>query len=599
MPSITAWTRLESQPFQPGVEEGLAARIHDPLWLLMRQWQTGEFAGEDTGTPVSVRVRLERLALARYHAGPLPADGRAGGQRYDPGELPLEALVEQERVRDAPDPRLAAEAGLHFLALLSHHRAPELRAAYRSAYPLERPPSDDGLDPTGSRSVAVLAGRAPNGRRLYADLKAAGGGLPPQPPVPAARRERVLAAARDFIAWYEGLFAEPAEPVEPWLAQRLEYAFAVSARSTDGEVAVAAPEYEGGRLDWHDFDLAPGATLATQPDDPAPETVTRTAVPTPIRYRGMPAARWWEFEDAEVDFGRIDAAPDELLRLVLVEFALTYGNDWFIAPVELEPGALYRLRSVVVTDAFGERTLVPHYGAVDAPTSGFRLYALSGAAPDLLFLPPVVASTLSGPPVEEVLFLRDELANLAWAVEKLVPGPNGLPLDRYEAHVRRREASPPPADRAAAGEPAVYRLASTVPDYWIPLLPVRPDPDDPSIRLRRGRVLVDRGGEPVLPPVLGRVLAPERPLELFEEEVPRADLPARALAGRQDAPLARPAQNAGARRRLQWAEVRRHRVIREPAPAAQIAERDPTNEVDRAPRRRVITRAAGSSLRAR
>jgi hypothetical protein len=522
MPSITAWTRLESQPFRPGVEEGLAARVHDPLWLLMRQWQLGEFAAEDAGTPVSVRVRLDRLALSRYHAGPLPADGQASGRPYDPRGLPLETLVEQEPVRAAPDPRLAAEAGLHFLALLAHHGVPELREAYRAAYPLEAPPPDDGLDPAGRRSLAVLAGHAPDGRRLHADLAAAGDGLPPQPAVAEAQRDRVLAAARAYVAWYEGLFTEPAGPVEPWVTERLEYAFAVSARGADGELTLAASEYPGGRLDWDDFDLAPGATLAAQPDDPAPETVTRTVVPSPVRYRGMPADRWWEFEDAEVDFGRVDAAPDELLRLALVEFALTYGNDWFVVPVELEPGALYRLRSLVVTDAFGERTLVPHYGAVDVQPSGFRLFALSGAAPDLLLLPPVVASTLSGPPVEEVLFLRDELANLAWAVEKLVLGPNGLSLDRYEAHVRRRQPAPPPADSAVAGEPAVYRLASTAPDYWVPLLPVRPDPDDPSIRLRRGRVLLDRDGEPVLPPVLGRVLAPERPLELFEEEVPRA-----------------------------------------------------------------------------
>jgi hypothetical protein len=106
-----------------------------------------------------------------------------------------------------------------------------------------------------------------------------------------------------------------------------------------------------------------------------------------------------------------------------------------------------------------------------------------------------------------------------------------VPLDRYEAHVRRRAPAPPPADGADA--PAAYRLASTVPDYWVPLLPVRPDADDPSIRLRRGRVLVDRGGEPVLPPVLGRVLAPDGPLELFEEEVPRAG--ARVLRSFQQA----------------------------------------------------------------
>ena len=37
---------------RPGIE----ARVHDPLWLLGRQWQLGEFEGEDAGTPLTVRV---------------------------------------------------------------------------------------------------------------------------------------------------------------------------------------------------------------------------------------------------------------------------------------------------------------------------------------------------------------------------------------------------------------------------------------------------------------------------------------------------------------------------------------------------------------
>ncbi|MBL8527382.1 MAG: hypothetical protein JNL68_06830, partial [Burkholderiales bacterium] len=67
-----------------------------------------------------------------------------------------------------------------------------------------------------------------------------------------------------------------------------------------------------------------------------------------------------------------------------------------------------------------------------------------------------------------------------------------------------------------------YRLSTTVPDYWLPLVPVRIDPARPDIRLRRGRVLLDRDGQPVTPGALGRVLEPATPLSLYEEEVPRA-----------------------------------------------------------------------------
>jgi hypothetical protein len=60
-----------------------------------------------------------------------------------------------------------------------------------------------------------------------------------------------------------------------------------------------------------------------------------------------------------------------------------------------------------------------------------------------------------------------------------------------------------------------------VPENWVPLVPVRPDPAQPDIRLRRGRVLLDREGEPVEPVALGRLLEPGHPLDVREEEVPR------------------------------------------------------------------------------
>ena len=42
--------------------------------------------------------------------------------------------------------------------------------------------------------------------------------------------------------------------------------------------------------------------------------------------------------------------------MLLVEFAVDYGNDWFVIPVELEVGSLYRTQSLIVTDSFGVRT---------------------------------------------------------------------------------------------------------------------------------------------------------------------------------------------------------------------------------------------------
>ena len=109
VPSITFWTRIEPFSRRDDIDSGLQARTHDPLWLLARQWQTAEFQGEDAGTPVQARLRLERSPLARFRPGP----NGAKSQPYR-SDVPLEALVEREPVQRTNDPRrdlrVAAEA---------------------------------------------------------------------------------------------------------------------------------------------------------------------------------------------------------------------------------------------------------------------------------------------------------------------------------------------------------------------------------------------------------------------------------------------------------------------------------------------------------
>jgi hypothetical protein len=365
-------------------------------------------------------------------------------------------------------------------------------------------------------------------------VRPAGGGaakLPARPTLPAADRPKALQAAIVFLNWFDARYslapagADAPSATPAWISERMEYSFAVAARSGAGEVALAAPEYPGGALEWYSFDLAPDLKLGVAAADPKPEKVVRTLIPAPVRYAGMAADRWWEFEDAQVNFSRVEGDPDELLRLLLVEFALAYGNDWFSIPVDAVPGALFRPLSLVVTDAFGERTLVPHYTRSARAHPDWQLFALGAPAPsDLLFLPPVLAASQHGDPLEEVQFLRDELTNLVWAVERLVPSIGGGALDRAELYRETRPDPVPTPPDDAVGD-AAYRLATTVPDYWIPFQPQRIDPNKPDIRLQRAAALLDEGDEPGFSRPLGRLLEPERSdLSLFEEEVPRSGL---------------------------------------------------------------------------
>ena len=89
---MAATVRVELSTDCPELQDGLQARMHDPLWLLARQWQFGEFKGEDTGSPAAAQVVIESAPLSRYQPG--PASGSNGIQPYSPHALALETLVE-------------------------------------------------------------------------------------------------------------------------------------------------------------------------------------------------------------------------------------------------------------------------------------------------------------------------------------------------------------------------------------------------------------------------------------------------------------------------------------------------------------------------
>ena len=72
MASITTWTRLKPLVPTEDMQSALQARIYDPLWMLARQWQTGEFQGEDTGSPIVAHLRGESAQLTRYLPGLTP-----------------------------------------------------------------------------------------------------------------------------------------------------------------------------------------------------------------------------------------------------------------------------------------------------------------------------------------------------------------------------------------------------------------------------------------------------------------------------------------------------------------------------------------------
>jgi hypothetical protein len=272
----------------------------------------------------------------------------------------------------------------------------------------------------------------------------------------------------------------------------------------------------------------------------------------------MPTSRWWEFEEGSIYFGAIEGGPADIGRLCVAEYAIVYSNDWFLLPVRLPIGSLARVTRLRVIDTFGtsHRILPAAFNDVQRAKAdgGERLerpwafFELSGdPSPQLqldgppsldeeaqlapwLFLPPVLVGSLSGKALEQVGFLRDEGANLAWAVESTIESPTGHPLQRRHLwglanHLNAGSRKGRSRQSDLSGDAWRYRLQTSVPPYWIPLIPEPAEKGSSEMRLRRARMLAwDDIPQTWAKGPKGQLLAPQRPLWFFEEEIPRGGI---------------------------------------------------------------------------
>lgn len=502
--------RLEPLPRDPDLMTSVRAAVHDPMWFLARQWQLGEFTGEDTGSPISVRVSLTSHHISRDSASLL----------YDINTTPLEAAVERERpVSDTSSAtgitKQSAQAGLYLVRLLRQKGIDVTRLV--EEYPMDV----ESLNVEDARYIKLMAKRAPNGYTIRND-----GQDTFLEKIDSDDTELASEVFQDWIAWYTSLPPEPQQATKPtgWLPERMEYAFEVAVPSmkiasqgTTMNAVLSASEYRGGHLDWYAFDIE-GTLQSTQGSQDQIEDIL---LPTPVRFPGMPLDRWWAFEDASVDFGMLDTAPEDLGRLVFNEFLLNYSNDWFVLPIELLAGSVNQIRKCEVKNTFGE---VIEPKAINRPDTNpaWQMFTLSGS--DISQVPFFLAPTLpphqQGDVLEDVRMLRDESANMGWAIERMMPNLiTGKPVDRFESYQAQRQEP----QRRAANAPIAYRLGTDVPDYWIPLVPIMPTSTvttDRENTLKLGALLNTESGHTGTAKgvILGEVDS------IYDEEVPRSGI---------------------------------------------------------------------------
>jgi hypothetical protein len=240
----------------------------------------------------------------------------------------------------------------------------------------------------------------------------------------------------------------------------------------------------------------------------------------------MPNARFWEMENRQINFGKLNAKTTDHLLLLFAELGLIYGNDWFVIPYTMPVNTLCEVRGLVITDVFGDRTLVQ---AADEGQANdwqrWSMFNLSnkgeiGKYNRQFFLPAALTQTLESEPVEQVNYLRDEMANMVWAVEERIPDATGIGINGHDA-ADKTGIQPPPIPNSPAA--IRYILGTTVPENWIPFLPVHEPGSVQQIRFQRAAM--PKLGDPPKDVVKAKgVLLTEVPPPYFinEEEIPAA-----------------------------------------------------------------------------
>jgi hypothetical protein len=251
------------------MQTSLEMRIHDPLWLLARQWQFGEFQGEDAGSPVFVSVSGQKMPLSLYLSGPMKGHTKDDVQKYS-ADQPIEYLVEREHpsAEDVmrTNRRLAVEAGQQFLRLLGDSLAGKYRAGLLGALGMKPVVGEERrrIDQASLVFLDWMANRAIDGSRLLAALQESDQANPAVAlgfdQNDAQTANKAISQWKDWCRELIGPLEEAEVPRPSWNPERMEYACALAApgSSPDEQVILEAKEYMGGHLDWYSFDAVMG-----------------------------------------------------------------------------------------------------------------------------------------------------------------------------------------------------------------------------------------------------------------------------------------------------------------------------------------------------
>src|SRR5687767_2155836 len=230
-PAITRWNRLEGRPRTHDFDRALKAEVRDAMWMLCKQWQMGEFHGEDAGSPILARMCIDTTAIDRFQAA-------AGGVETLDLEQPLETRVERRALPlNAGAQYLSLDlrmtVGRRWLKILKREAdAGRLTADYGDAYidtyavaPPNPASADDALicaHPEAWQQASLLGERALDGIAFLEYAAGTGHNAWDDVGADPADEPKLATLALGLAQWFRSLIVQP-DASDAWLPPRLEY----------------------------------------------------------------------------------------------------------------------------------------------------------------------------------------------------------------------------------------------------------------------------------------------------------------------------------------------------------------------------------------
>lgn len=526
---ILSWFKLYGKTADPkgNNERSLRAEARDPLWFLTRQWQLGEFKAEDAGSPLFAGCQPNKSHITSFSLNDRTE------KEYKLSDAPLEPIIESEQLLDLFSSKerykqldLCIQISTQFNRFCAQKNIdPTYKTHYRNLFPLifnEQQEAELQLFPQVFQQYQHAKLRLFDGVELLIAIRNGSheNWVWNQLDFPKEQKVNLLEAAKLLQNWYDSLYFQTNEP-DGWDSKKMEYKAEFKTKG-NSELTLKS-RLSNGDLDWFSFEQE-GNTLP-----PSPSPNSKWFIPTPIRFTGMASSRFWELEDGTVNLFKLDAQPTDLAKLIWGEFSLLYNDDWFVVPFEMGLGEIVNFggtsKSFEVKDVFGfSHSLQSVQQGNQNSFANWQFLNIrqndsgSNTSPDQVFMLPLAIDTQEGKVLEEVQFVRDEMSNLVWAIEKIIPSPSGHGVASDELYKKQEVAATKETDLTPK-----YVLGTSVPQNWIPFIPVS-DPENMSEMILQRAVLPDNETKDSADVMQyrGKLLAGASPFYLDENQVPRA-----------------------------------------------------------------------------